>query len=91
MALARHAFQTVAAHLHAHADFYRELLARHGVRITPTRLGNDLETIAAAGADAEAVQAALVADGARHSAPAGLDHTLAELERLLSRIEGARV
>ena len=33
---------------------------------------------------------ALAADGSLHLAPAGLAHTLAELERLLTRLEGAR-
>lgn len=91
MAIARHSFRTVATHLSAHYDYYRELLARHGVSISDTRISHDLQTLAVAGNDLGAVKAALVANGARLNAPAGLAHTLAELERLLVRLEGAGV
>ena len=89
MAIARHSFRTVAAHLSAHYGYYRELLARHDVSISDTRISQDLQNLAVAGNDPRAVKAALVADGARPSAPVGLAHTLAELERLLVRLEGA--
>jgi len=89
MAIARHSFRTVAAHLSAHYGYYRGLLARHGVSISDTRISQDLQNLAVAGNDPRAVKAALVADGARPSAPVGLAHTLAELERLLVRLEGA--
>lgn len=88
MALARHGFKTVATHLNEHYIYYREMLARHGVRINNDRIGNDLHNLARAGDDLQAVKAALVSDGSLHSAPAGLAQTLAELERLLIRIEG---
>jgi NTE family protein len=87
MALARHGFTTVATHFNQHYDYYREMLARHGVRTSNGRIGHDLETLANVGHDQRAARAALVTDGSLHHAPAGLAQTLAELERLVARLE----
>lgn len=89
MTIARHGFETVARHLQEHFAHYRGMLARHGVAISDERISHDLRTLANAGDDVRAVRAALVSDGSLHSAPAGLAHTLAELDRLLNRIEDA--
>jgi len=89
MTIARHGYETVATHLNANYAAYREMLARHGVRIDNRRLGQDLANLAAVSADPRSARAALVADGSLHSAPAGLAHTLAELDRLVSRLEAA--
>lgn len=89
MAIARHAFKSVAAHLSEHADYYHELLAQHGVRINGVRISQDLLDRASVGDDQQAVKAALAADRSLHGAPGGLAHTLVELERLVARLEGA--
>jgi predicted acylesterase/phospholipase RssA len=87
MEIARHGFKTVATHLNQHYDYYSTMLARHGVRISNARLDHDLRNIANVGDDYRALKAALVSDGSLHTAPAGLAQTLAELERLITRIE----
>lgn len=89
LTIARHGFETVASHLSDHYDYYREMMNRHGITINNTRLNHDLENLISAGDDPRNVRAALVSDGALHSAPAGLAHTLAELDRLLTRFESA--
>lgn len=89
MTIARHGYETVARHLNANYAGYRAMLARHGVRIDNRRLDQDLENLAAS-PDPRVARAALVSDGSLHGAPAGLSHTLAELDRLLSRLEGAQ-
>lgn len=90
MAIARHGYETVATHLNEHYTYYQQMMARHGVQIDNGRLTNDLRNLDAAGANARAVHAALATDGSLHSAPAGLSHTLAELDRLLNRFEEGR-
>ncbi len=90
MAIARHGYETVATHLNEHYDYYQQMMARHGVKISNARLTNDLRNLDSAGADARAVRAALATGGSLHTAPAGLSHTLAELERLLNRFEEGR-
>lgn len=90
MTIARHGYETVATHLNANYSAYREMLARHGVEINNRRLDQDLANLASAGSDPRNVRAALVSNGSLHNAPAGLAHTLAELDRLLARLEGAR-
>lgn len=90
MTLARHGYETVASHLNEHYPYYSQMMARHGVTISNQRLANDLRNLDAAGDDVRAMRAALANDGSLHSAPAGLSHTLAELERLLNRLEEAR-
>ncbi len=87
MTLARHGFETVASHLNQHYYYYRDMMARHGVKINNERLNHDLENLRAAGDDFHAVKAALVSNGSLHTAPAGLALTLAELDRLLTRLE----
>lgn len=87
LTIARHAFESVGRHLSAHYHYYREMLARHKIKINDWQISNDLRNLAAAGEDVRAVRAALSTDGALHTAPAGLTHTLAELDRLLSRLE----
>lgn len=87
MAIARHGFETVATHLNEHYTFYRELLAHHGIRISNTRIDTDLQHLAAIGDDYHMLRAALVTDGSLHTAPAGLAQTLAELDRLITRLE----
>jgi hypothetical protein len=87
MAIARHAFETVAAHLQHHFSRYRELLSRHGITISDGRLQQDLAGLKAAGDDVEAVRSVMLGDGALSRAPAGLAHTLAELDRLLARLK----
>jgi predicted acylesterase/phospholipase RssA len=87
LAIARHGFTTVATHLNHHYDYYRELLARHGVRISNNRLSADLENMAGIGEDLQTLKAALTTGGSLHSAPAGLAQTLDELDRLVTRLE----
>lgn len=87
LGLARHGFTSVATHFNHHYNYYKELLARHGVRINNGRLGHDLATLANLGDNQRAARAALVTDGSLHHAPAGLAQTLAELDRLVSRLE----
>ena len=89
MTIARHGFESVALHLHDHYTYYDALMARHGVAISSERIEQDLRNLVAAGDDLQSMRAALVSDGSLHLAPAGLAHTLAELERLLTRLEGA--
>ena len=89
MTIARHGFESVALHLRDHYTYYDELMARHGVAISSERIEQDLRNLVAAGDDLQSMRAALASDGALHSAPAGLAHTLAELERLLTRLEAA--
>ncbi len=90
MTVARHGYETVATHLNEHYGYYHEMLQRHGVQITNQRITNDLRKIAAAGDDVRLVRAALAAGGSLHTVPADLAHTLAELDRLLSRLEQAQ-
>lgn len=85
--LARHGFETVATHLNYHYIYYREMLARHGISINNERLDHDLRNLANLGDDLRTVKAALVTDGSLHTAPAGLSQTLAELDRLVTRLE----
>ena len=56
-------------------------------RISNQRIGRDLDSIAAAGDDMHSVSAALATGGSRLMTPAGLAHTLAELDRILVRLE----
>jgi predicted acylesterase/phospholipase RssA len=87
LAIARHAFETVAAHLQLHFARYRELLSRHGIAISDARLRRDLCDLELAGDDVEAIRSVMMGDGALSRTPAGLAHTLAELDRLLARIK----
>ncbi|NJN15639.1 MAG: patatin family protein [Oscillochloris sp.] len=87
MTIARHAFESVAHHLNASYNHYRAMLASHGVLIDNQRIEQDLGNLATAGDDPYMVRAALATDGALHYAPVGLAHTLAELDRLLTRFE----
>lgn len=87
MTLARHGFETVASHLNQHYYYYRDMMKRHGIKISNERLNHDLQNLRAAGDDFHAVKAALVSNGSLHTAPAGLALTLAELDRLLTRLE----
>ncbi|MFV9507565.1 MAG: patatin-like phospholipase family protein [Oscillochloridaceae bacterium umkhey_bin13] len=88
--IARHGYETVAHHLNEHYAYYRELMARHGVKIDNGRITQDLHNLRVAGDDVRYLQAALASDGSLHTAPAGLAHTLAELERLVTRFEEGR-
>jgi predicted acylesterase/phospholipase RssA len=90
MTIARHGYETVARHLNEHYLYYSSMMARHGVPISNQRITHDLRNLHAAGDDVRAMRAALASDGSLHNAPAGLAHTLAELERLLTRLEDAR-
>ncbi|NTU84908.1 MAG: patatin family protein [Chloroflexales bacterium] len=90
MTIARHGYETVAKHLNEHYSYYREMMCRHGIVINNQRMTHDLRNIAAAGDDARAVSAALATNGSLHTAPAGLAHTLAELDRLITRLEQAK-
>lgn len=90
MTIARHGYETVAHHLNDHYAYYRELMARHGIPIDNGRILQDLYNLRAAGNDVRYMRAALASDGSLHSAPAGLAHTLAELDRLVTRLEDAR-
>lgn len=87
LTIARHGFETVATHLSEHYGFYREMLAQHGIAISNQRIEQDLRNLHQAGRDPRVVRAAMATDGALHTAPAGLAHTLAELNRLLNRFE----
>ncbi|MEI7771442.1 MAG: patatin-like phospholipase family protein, partial [Chloroflexales bacterium] len=90
LTIARHAFETVGAHFRHHFPRYRELLSRHGITISDRRLRQDLVDMQAACDDPEAVRSVMMGDGALSRTPAGLAHTLAELDRLLFRIEDGR-
>jgi predicted acylesterase/phospholipase RssA len=85
--IARHGFETVATHLKQHYPYYHEMMARHGIAISDRRIEQDLDNLHRAGHDPRVVRAAISTDGALHTAPAGLAHTLAELDRLLNRFE----
>jgi NTE family protein len=89
MKLARHGFKTVAAHLNEHYDYYHAMLAHHGISISKERIDSDLRNLGRAGDDLRAVKAALVSAGSLRTSPAGLAHTLAELDRLITRLEHA--
>lgn len=90
MRIARHGYESVANHLNAHYTYYCELMQRHGMQISNERISQDLHNLAASGDDVHYMRAALAADGSLHTAPAGLAHTLAELDRLLTRLEAER-
>lgn len=87
MTIARHGFETVARHLNGHYEYYRTMLSRHNLKLSNGRISQDLRNLAAAGSNGREVYAALSTDGSLHSAPAGLSHTLAELDRLVTRLE----
>lgn len=87
LTIARHGFETVARHLNEHYAYYHAMLERHGIAISNQRIEQDLQNLRQAGHDPRVVRAAMATDGALHTAPAGLAHTLAELHRLLSRFE----
>jgi NTE family protein len=65
LALARHAFQTIMAHLQEHFGRYQSILARHQINLTTMRIAGSLTRPAAT----------------------DLSTTLAELDRLLGRME----
>jgi NTE family protein len=95
LTLARHGFESVAGQLRLHFAHYRSMLARHGISISTERIEQVRERLAAEGDDAElrpelvdGPPLALIAPPLV-SAPAGLTQTLAELDRLLNRIERA--
>lgn len=90
LSIARHSFATVASHLCDHAVHYQELLARHGISSNPARPTQALQALQNAGSDLRAVRAALATGGRLHAAPAGLDQTLGELDRILTRMAGNR-
>ncbi|RRR70041.1 MAG: patatin family protein [Candidatus Viridilinea halotolerans] len=90
MNIARHGYESVANHLCEHYTYYCEMMARHGMKIRNDRISQDLYNLMAVGQDAHQMRAALAADGALHTAPAGLAHTLAELDRVLTRMETTR-
>ncbi|MBO9311380.1 MAG: patatin-like phospholipase family protein [Chloroflexus sp.] len=90
MTIARHGFESVAQQLCEHYPYYRAMMARHGIPISDERIRQDLRNLEVAGDDPQLVRAALVTGGLLHPAPAGLASTLAELDRLLSRLEVAR-
>jgi hypothetical protein len=90
MTIARHGFESVAQQLCEHYPYYRAMMARHGIPISDERIRQDLRNLEVAGNDPQLVRAALVTGGLLHPAPAGLASTLAELDRLLSRLEVAR-
>ncbi len=90
--IARHAFESVAAYLIEHYEHYCVLLARHGIGMNLDRLTQSLDGLKRAGNDPRAVQAAMTLDSLLpatpiHNAPVDLAQTLAELDRLLKRIE----
>jgi NTE family protein len=90
MTIARHGYESVAVHLNEHYPYYYEMMERHGIKISNDRISQDLYNLAASGDDVRNVRAALASDGSLHSAPAGLAHTLAELDRLITRLETAQ-
>ena len=93
LTIARHGFESVASQLRLHFTHYSRMLARHGISISAERIEQVRERLAAEGDEAElrpelvdGPPLALVAPPLV-SAPAGLTQTLAELDRLLTRIE----
>ncbi|MBX0329505.1 patatin-like phospholipase family protein [Oscillochloris sp. ZM17-4] len=89
LTIARHAFETVATQLTQHFSRYSELLGRHGIMISDRQLCQDLIDLKDLGDDFGAMRSIMMGDGALSRTPAGLAHTLAELDRLLGRIEGS--
>ncbi len=87
MTIARHGYESVARHLNEHYPYYRELMARHGLKINNLRIDQDLKNLQSAGNNPRNLRAALASDGSLHVAPSGLSHTLAELDRLVTRME----
>jgi predicted acylesterase/phospholipase RssA len=87
LTIARHGFETVAQHLNDHYEYYHAMLDRHGISISNQRIAQDLHNLERAGGDPRIVRAAMATDGSLHTAPSGLAHTLAELDRLLNRFE----
>ncbi|NNJ12522.1 patatin family protein [Chloroflexales bacterium ZM16-3] len=87
LTIARHAFETVATQLTQHFARYKAMLGRHGIAIDDRRLCQDLIDMEAADDDIDSLRSIMMGDGALSRTPAGLSHTLAELDRLLGRIE----
>ncbi|MCG8350313.1 MAG: patatin-like phospholipase family protein [Chloroflexales bacterium] len=93
LTIARHAFETVANNLVENCDYYQTLLTRHGFSINIGRVQHALQMLDQAGNNSRAVLAAMalnnmLATTPIHMAPGGLAQTLAELDRLLERIDG---
>ncbi|MEI7644690.1 MAG: patatin-like phospholipase family protein [Chloroflexales bacterium] len=87
LTIARHAFETVADHFRHHFARYREILSRHGIAISDRRLRQVLIDMKVAGNNPEMIRTVMMGDDALSRTPAGLAHTLAELDRQLSRLE----
>lgn len=87
VAIACHGFESVAHHLTEHENQYREILARHGLRINPRRASATLQTLRQARGNIRKMRAALVAQPVNRTHPITLGQTLAELDGLLSQLE----
>jgi NTE family protein len=85
--IARHAFESVSIHLQHHIPYYRHLLGKHGLQINEERIRQDLIELQQSGNDVEAVRSIMMGDHALSQTPAGLAHSLAELERVVERID----
>lgn len=84
--IARHAFETVSIHLQQHFNHYQHLLGKHGIQINEERIRQDLLELKKSGDDVDAVRSIMMGDGALSQTPAGLAHSLAELERMIGRL-----
>lgn len=87
LGIARHGFETVADHLTEHYDYYRTQLSRHNINISLDRINRARNALRKAGNDTYAIQSAMSPNMPVSTKPAGLAQTLAELERLLDRID----
>ncbi|WP_129626770.1 patatin-like phospholipase family protein [Candidatus Oscillochloris fontis] len=85
--IARHAFETVSTHLQQHFDHYRHLLGTHGIKINDERIRQDLIELEKYGDDVAAVRSIMMGDGALSQTPPDLAHSLAELERVIGRMD----
>ncbi|NTW01650.1 MAG: patatin family protein [Oscillochloris sp.] len=91
LSIARHAFETVSAHLLDHFDYYRKLLKRHSITISDQLIRQDLVDLEVSGNNVDAIRSVMMGEGALSRTPAGLAHTLAELDRLLGRFGGEAI
>jgi predicted acylesterase/phospholipase RssA len=98
MIVARHGFETVTLRLAEAYEHVREMLARHGIRITQRLVMEELKEIREADYDPAVIRRVLAMRSAayrrhRHGRHSGqvsdLRHTLHELDRILKRADGA--
>ncbi len=91
MLLVEHGFETVTTGLRGDYQYYRQVLARHGITLRPERAEQQLERMHASGDNPEVVRRVMLAEGANghHHAPTqqGMRASLNKLEENLQRLE----